>query len=253
MRMPAVFLGHGNPMLALGGNEFSRAWRALGARLPRPRAILCISAHWETAGRRVTAMPEPRTIHDFYGFPPELFAVRYPAPGAPELAARIADLLPGTVGDLDWGLDHGTWAPLRHVYPQADLPVVQLSLDRGSDPPAQLALARKLAPLREEGVLVVGSGNLVHNLRRAKWGGGEPYAWALAFDAAVAQALADDDGAALADYASLHPQALLAVPTPEHYLPMLYVQGVRHPGDRLEFFNEAIDLGSIGMRSFVLN
>lgn len=239
-------------MHAIERDGFSRAWTALGERLPRPEAILCVSAHWETRGSRVTAMPEPRTIHDFFGFPEALFRVQYPAPGSPRLAARLQELLPGLAADREWGLDHGSWSVLCHVYPDAGIPVVQLSLDRNLTPGEHVALARRLAPLREEGVLVLGSGNIVHNLRRIQWQGGDPFDWAEGFDAAVAKALETGNTGNLIDYPALHPQAMLAVPTPEHYLPMLYVQAVRQPEDRLEFFNTGIELGSIGMRSFVL-
>lgn len=254
MRMPAVFIGHGNPMYAIEENDLAREWQALGRRLPRPEAILCVSAHWERDDTAVTAMPRPRTIHDFYGFPQPLFDVRYPAPGAPALAARIQALLPEAVADQDWGLDHGTWAPLRHVFPAADIPLAQLSLNRALSPAAHLALAQRLTPLREEGVLIVGSGNVVHNLRRAKWGSDNAaYDWAVECDRVMADKLAANDTAALVDYPALHPQAMLAVPTPEHYLPLLYVQGVRHADDKIGFFNDQMDMGSMSMRSFVLN
>lgn len=253
MRMPAVFIGHGNPMYAIEESDFARGWQALGQRLPRPEAILCVSAHWETDGTAVTAMPESRTIHDFYGFPQPLFEVRYPAPGAPALTARVQALASEISPDQDWGLDHGTWAPLRHVFPAADIPVAQLSLNRALSPVAHLALAQRLAPLREEGILIVGSGNIVHNLRRAKWGDDNtPYDWAEAVDKVMADKLAANDSAALAAYPELHPQAMLAVPTPEHYLPMLYIQGVRQADDQIEFFNDQMDMGSVSMRSFIL-
>ncbi len=253
MRMPAAFIGHGNPMYAIQEGGFAHAWQALGRRLPRPEAILCVSAHWERDDTAVTAMPQPRTIHDFYGFPQPLFDVQYPAPGAPGLAARVQALLPEVTADQSWGLDHGAWAPLRHVFPAADTPVAQLSLNRTLSPAAHLALAQRLAPLREEGVLIVGSGNLVHNLRRAKWGeDNTPYDWAVELDQLIADKLTVNDNAALAAYPDLHPQAMLAVPTPEHYLPMLYIQGVRHVDDKIEFFNDQLDMGSMSMRSFVL-
>lgn len=252
MRMPALFIGHGTPMHAVREDRVSRVWTALGAELPKPRVVLCVSAHWETGGAAVTGQERPRTIHDFGGFPAELFAVQYPAPGSAWLVERVQALAPDVAVDTAWGLDHGSWAPLRHVFPLADIPVVQLSLARRLQPDDHVALARRLAGLRDEGVLVVGSGNIVHNLRRIQWGGGEPHDWAERFDARVAALIEENDAAALCHYSDL-PDAALAVPTPEHYLPLLYVLGVRHPDDRLQFFNDFIEMGSMSMRSFILH
>lgn len=252
MRMPALFIGHGTPMHAVREDGVSRCWTALGTRLPRPRAILCISAHWETGAAAVTGGERPRTIHDFGGFPAELFAVQYPAPGSAWLVERVQALAPDVAVDTAWGLDHGTWAPLRHLFPQADVPVVQLSLARRLDPAGHLALARRLAGLREDSVMLIGSGNIVHNLRRIQWDGGEPQDWAERFDARATALIEANDVAALCDYQDL-PDAELAVPTPEHYLPLLYVLGVRQPDDRLKFFNDFTEMGSMSMRSFVLH
>jgi 4,5-DOPA dioxygenase extradiol len=251
-RLPAVFLGHGNPMNALRENSWTRAWAALGAGLaPRPRGVLAVSAHWYVAGSAVTAMPEPRTIHDFGGFPRELFAVRYPAAGDPALAARVQQLLaPLPVrADFSWGLDHGTWAVLRHVFPQADVPVVQLSIDETRPAAFHHELGLRLRALRDEGVLLLGSGDVVHNLETYAWGGhpAQPYDWALRFETTVRSRLAAGEHRLLIDYTELGSDALLSVPTPEHYLPLLYVMGASFPGERVSFPAEGVDGGSVSM------
>lgn len=251
-RVPAVFLGHGNPMNALHRNPWTRAWAALGAGLdPKPRAVLAVSAHWYIAGTAVTAMATPRTIHDFGGFPRELFAMRYPAPGDPALAERVAALLaPVPVeADRSWGLDHGTWSVLCHVFPQADVPIVQLSIDETRPPAFHYQLGARLRALRDEGVLIVGSGDVVHNLEAYAWGGrpAQPYDWALRFESTVREHLMAGDHAALTDYAALGDDALLSVPTPEHYLPLLYVLGASVPGEFVTFPTEGIDGGSVSM------
>jgi len=237
--MPALFIGHGSPMNALEDNAWSRAWRRLAADLPAPRAILAISAHWMTHGVGVTAMARPRTIHDFGGFPQALFDIRYPAPGAPWLAERVASLLAPdrVVPDHDWGLDHGTWSVLAHLYPDAAVPVAQLSLDLTQPPDWHLEAGRRLAALRDEGVLLLGSGNVVHNLGLLDWRpGAPPYQhWARRFEDAIRRALVDGDDAALADWPRFGQDARLAVPTVEHYLPLLYIAGTRRPGDALSF------------------
>lgn len=252
-RLPAVFFGHGNPMNALSDNTYTRAWRALGAALPRPRAILAVSAHWYLPGTHVTAMDRPRTIHDFGGFPKELFQVQYPAPGDPALAARVRALLsPLPVGlDLEWGLDHGTWSVLAHVYPEADVPVVQLSIDETKPGAFHYELGRRLLPLRDEGVLIVGSGNLVHNLHAYAWGRHpvEPFDWATRFEEQARQLLLSGDQTPLVAYESLGRDALLSVPTPEHYLPLLYVIALRERGEGVTFPVEGVDGGSISMLS----
>jgi 4,5-DOPA dioxygenase extradiol len=248
--MPVVFVGHGSPMNAIEDNDFHRSWRDLAKRLPRPRAILCVSAHWETAGVAVTSVEHPPTIHDFGGFPPALFAVQYPAPGDPALARRAAALLaPEPVRlDTEWGLDHGAWSVLRAMYPAADIPVVQLSLDTARPGAFHDDLARRLAPLRDEGVLVMGSGNIVHNLRFFRRGPPGPLDWALRFDAAIKAGIEAGDRATTRDYDGLGADARLAVPSPEHYLPLLYVLALRRADDRLSFFNETVE-GGISMTS----
>jgi 4,5-DOPA dioxygenase extradiol len=251
--MPAVFIGHGNPMNALQDNAYTRAWRALGGTLPRPRAVLAVSAHWYLPGTAVTAMGAPRTIHDFGGFPRELYQFQYPAPGDPSLAARVAELLrptPVTL-DQDWGLDHGTWSVLCHVFPGADVPVVQLSLDETQPPQVHHDVGRRLAPLRDEGVLVLGSGNLVHNLHAYAWGRHpvEPFDWAVRFEAAARGFLETGDHGPLVAYETLGREAVLSVPTPEHYLPLLYVVALRRPGDTVTFPVEGVDGGSVSMLS----
>ena len=254
--MPVVFFGHGNPMNALLDNEFSAAWKTVGRALPRPTAVLCVSAHWYIEGTAVTAMPMPRTIHDFGGFPEELFAVEYPAAGAPALAERVRDLLaPVPVAmDRSWGLDHGTWSVLTHVFPDADVPVVQLSIDRDQEPDFHYRLGRALAPLRDEGVLVIGSGNIVHNLHAYAWGRHcpEPLDWAARFDTLARELIERGDDAALVAYEALGADARLSIPTPEHYLPLLYVLGARRADDAVSFPVAGIDGGSVSMLSVQL-
>lgn len=251
--MPAVFFGHGNPLNALARNEYTEGWAAVGRDVPRPRAVLCVSAHWYVPGTAVTAMQTPRTIHDFGGFPRELYEFRYPAPGDPELAARVRDLLaPAPVAlDYNWGLDHGAWSVLCHVFPDADVPVVQLSIDETRPAPFHYELAKRLAPLRDEGVLVVGSGNLVHNLHTYAWGRHEvgPFDWAVRFEESARQLLLAGDDAPLVAYETLGRDALLAAPTPDHYLPLLYVVALRREGEAVTFPVEGVDGGSISMLS----
>lgn len=246
--LPALFIGHGNPLHALAETIHSLAWRDMIADLPRPRAILCISAHWLTRGVAVTAMAQPKTIHDFSGFPEALNAVQYPAPGDPALAAEIARMLsPQEVTlDVDWGLDHGAWAVLTHLYPKADIPVLQLSLDVGKSPAEHFALAQKLQPLREQGVLILGSGNIVHNLGRMNWRQPDSaHDWATRFNHRIRQHLQDHDSTALFDLNDT--DARLAAPTPEHYWPLLYIAAQQMPGDTVSLHNDRIEYGSIGM------
>lgn len=245
MRQPAIFFGHGSPMNALGG-PFADAWRAVGEAVGKPKGVVMISAHWETEGLGVTAQDRPQTIHDFGGFPAELHAMQYPAPGSPGLAARVSELT-GAVQTHDWGLDHGTWSVLAHVWPDADVPVVQLSLNRRLDAQGHFDLARRLVPLRDEGVVIAGSGDFVHNLRTWKRAGGEAYPWAVSFNEAVKAALVRGDDAALIDWVGLAEDAQMSVPTDEHFLPLLYVAAQRLPGDDVSFFNDVIEGGSISM------
>jgi 4,5-DOPA dioxygenase extradiol len=256
MAHPALFLGHGSPMLAIEPGRFTAAWENLGRELPRPQAILAVSAHWYGRGTSVTAQPQPRTIHDFYGFPPALYALQYPAPGAPQLAARVAQLLAPTAVRLDeeWGLDHGSWSVLRYLYPHADIPVIQLSIDASLSGAQHYALAQRLAPLRDAGVLVLGSGNVVHNLRMLQF---DPAvaapAWAVSFNAAVRAAVLAGRHAALAAYESLDAGAALSVPTPEHYLPLLYVLALARADDAVTMPMDGMDLGSISMLGVLVN
>ena len=252
--MPALFIGHGNPMHAITKNPFASTWEKYGRNLPRPKAVLCISAHWETSGTKITAMPAPRTIHDFGGFPQELFDVRYPAPGDPTLATDIVSRITKHTIELDhtWGLDHGAWSVLRRMYPKADIPVLQLSLDMNMSPQQHVRLANDLTILRRRGILIVGSGNIVHNLGRMRWEG-PTYDWAKEFDITSKRLIEQRDITKLAAYESLGTAARMAIPTREHYLPMLYIMGMADGKDHLTFFNESIDLGSVSMRSILLS
>lgn len=249
--MPAFFFGHGNPLNALATNDYTRGWTAIGSSIPKPRAVLCVSAHWYLPGTAVTAMPSPRTIHDFGGFPRELYQVQYPAPGNTKLAARVRDLLAPVPVKLDqtWGLDHGTWSVLCHVFPHADIPVVQLSIDETREPQFHYEVAKLLTPLRNEGVLIIGSGNIVHNLHTYAWGKHEvePFDWAVRFETLARDLLRNDDYGPLVNYESLGRDALLSAPTPDHYLPLLYVIAQRRPGEEVSFPVEGFDGGSISM------
>jgi 4,5-DOPA dioxygenase extradiol len=243
---PAIFFGHGSPMNALGGS-YTAAWREIGEAVGKPKGVVMISAHWETRGLGVTAQTRPETIHDFGGFPPALHAVQYPAPGSPELAARVAELA-GALPVEQWGLDHGTWSVLVHVWPDADVPVVQLSLNRDLTARQHYELARALRPLREEGIVIAGSGDFVHNLRTWKRTGDDgPYPWATSFNEAVKAAFLRGDHDALIDWVDLAEDAQLSVPTDEHYLPLLYVAAQQKPGEPVAFFNDEITGGSISM------
>jgi 4,5-DOPA dioxygenase extradiol len=259
-RMPVLFVGHGSPMNAITDNSWRRSWQALGqefgAKLPRPQLILCISAHWLTQGWHLTGMARPRTIHDFGGFPQELFDQQYPAPGAPAVASRIAaDVRQPTVGldASEWGFDHGTWSVLKPMFPAADIPVLQLSMDYARPPAEHFALGRQLRSLRERGVLIVGSGNIVHNLRATQRGArnDQAYDWALAFDRHVAGQLERGDLAALADFQKLGAVAQMAHPTHDHYLPLLHAAGAADPKEPVRFFNADYQSASIAMRSVV--
>jgi 4,5-DOPA dioxygenase extradiol len=247
--MPAVFVGHGSPMNAIEDNQFSRTWEEMGKALTKPAAILCISAHWETRGAQVTAMAKPRTIHDFGGFPPALYAKQYPAPGSPELAERISRTVKFAKiqQDASWGLDHGTWSVLCRMYPEADIPTLQLSLDRSQNADFHYELGRSLQELREDGILVIGSGNIVHNLRLAAWEA-KAYDWAAAFDRQAAQWIQEGNHEALIHYERQGQPAALSINSAEHYLPLLYILGLKHEGEPILFSNEQVMAGSLSMR-----
>ena len=250
--MPAIFFGHGNPLNAIRQNGYTEGWANIGASIPRPKAILCVSAHWYFPATAVTGMTQPRTIHDFGGFPPELYQVEYPAAGSPDLAQRVQQLLspvPVSFDERTWGLDHGTWSVLCHVFPEADIPVVQLSIDETKPPEFHYQLAQSLSPLRDEGVLVMGSGNLVHNLHTYAWGRHEvdPFDWAVRFETRARELLLSGNDTPLIDYEMLGRDAMLSAPTPDHYLPLLYVIALRRPDDRVTFPVEGFDGGSISM------
>ncbi len=252
MSMPAIFLGHGSPMNAIEANEFAPAWRALGESLPPPKAILCISAHWYTRGSGVTAMTKPRTIHDFGGFPQELYEVQYPALGDLDLAKRTRHLLASKAEitlDQSWGLDHGTWSLLVHLFPKVDIPVVQLSIDATLDHKDHLELGKMISDLREEGYLVLGSGNVVHNLRAsfASQDATDGFDWAKRFDLEVKKRIENRDFLNLAEYEQIGDEAKLAVPTPEHYLPLLYILGTAGPEEELSYVVEGYQWGGISM------
>jgi 4,5-DOPA dioxygenase extradiol len=255
-RMPAIFYGHGNPMNAIEDNVYTRVWQNFGERFPHPKAILAISAHWLTRGTAVTAMTQPETIHDFAGFPAELFHVKYPAPGSPALAARIRELLAPIPVTLDhsWGLDHGTWSVLCKSYPDADVPVVQLSIDAALSPAEHFALGQRLGVLRSEGVMIIGSGNIVHNLRRMTMRmPAEGFDWAHRFNDAMITAILNGDVESVKNYAALGADAALSVPTIEHFFPLLYVLGSRTDGDGVEISANGMQLSAISMTSVVIS
>lgn len=252
--MTSIFFGHGNPMHAIADNSFTQAWSAIGARIGKPKGVVCVSAHWETDGTLVTAMERPRTIHDFYGFPQPLFDVEYDAPGDPKLAREIIDELGEDLikPDTEWGLDHGTWSVLRHVFPDADVPILQVSLDRRKSAAEHFEFARRLRFLRERDILFVGSGNIVHNLRQVDFRSPTGAGWALTANEKLKALVTQFDTGQLVEYRSLGEEVRLAIPTPEHYLPLLYVLAMRAEGERAEIFNDVVELGSISMTSFEL-
>jgi 4,5-DOPA dioxygenase extradiol len=252
-RMPAIFFGHGNPLNALASNAWTDGWAAVGKEIPRPRAVLCVSAHWYLPATLATGSPAPRTTHDFGGFPRELYEVKYPAPGDPGLARRVQELLTPVSVNLDerWGLDHGTWSVLCHVFPEADVPVIQLSIDETQPAEFHYETAKRLTTLRDEGVLIVGSGNLVHNLHAYAWGRQqvEPLDWAVRFEERARELLLAGEHDPLIAYETLGRDAALSVPTPDHYLPLLYVIAQQRGGDEVSFPVKGFDGGSVSMLS----
>jgi 4,5-DOPA dioxygenase extradiol len=254
-RMPVLFVGHGSPMNAIEENEFVEGWRNIGKTIPRPKAILCVSAHWETKGTFVTAVPKPQTIHDFGGFPKALFDVQYPAPGSPELANETKQTITKTVVGLDekWGLDHGAWSVIKNIYPNADVPVIEMSLDYSQGPQYHYDLGKQLAALRNKGVLIIGSGNLVHNLRMVAWDKmNEPeygFDWAIQANTTFKQLIQSGNHKDLINYTTLGREVQLAVPSPDHYLPLLYTLALKEENESVSFFNDKAVMGSLTMTS----
>jgi 4,5-DOPA dioxygenase extradiol len=255
-QMPVLFVGHGNPMNAITDNIYARTWNEMGKKLPLPKAILCVSAHWLTNGTAVTMTDKPKTIHDFGGFPDELFNVQYPAPGAVDYARMAISTVTSTKvhEDFEWGLDHGAWSVLKNMYPQANVPVFQMSIDYGKPPQYHYELGKELASLRNKGVLVVASGNVVHNLGMISWGdSGKKFDWAIEFDGLVKKSIEDNNPTPLIEYQKLGKLASMAHPTNDHYLPLMYTIGLRSKSDKFQFFNDTFDLGSISMRGVIFS
>lgn len=258
-KMPVLFLGHGNPMNAIEENEFVRGWREVGRSIPKPNAILCVSAHWETRGTFVTVAEKPVTIHDFGGFPGELYDVQYPAPGSPELAKETINIVKKTeVGkDSKWGLDHGAWSVIKHLYPDADVPVIEMSLDHYQAPQFHYELAGELSPLREKGILIIGSGNMVHNLRMVAWdkfdADNYAYDWALEASSKMKEYILSGDHKQLINYKSQSQAYNLAIPTPEHYLPLLYALALKEKNEEVRLFNDKAVAGSLTMTSLIID
>lgn len=248
-KMPVLFIGHGNPMYGIEENRFTRGWRSAIEDLPTPKAVVVVSAHWETDGTKVTAMDRPSTIHDFYGFPKELFDVQYPAPGSPELAMRVCESADEVGPDSTWGLDHGTWTILRHLFPDAGIPVIQISLDRRKSSIEHFQFAKTLRWLRDDGVLFIGSGNMVHNLRLANFRATDAHPWAAIADAKLKRLISARETDNLVSYESLGDEVARGIPTPEHYLPFVYALAMSDESDEAEIFNGEIDLASISMTS----
>lgn len=251
-KMPVLFMGHGSPMNGIEDNIFSTTWEKMGRELPLPQAVLVVSAHWLTRGTAVTAMEKPQTIHDFGGFPQALFDVQYPAPGHPELAKETASIIKKTTVGLDheWGLDHGTWSVVRRMYPKANVPVIQLSIDYNKGPQYHYELAQELAALRKKGVLIIGSGNMVHNLRILNWQTPESgYDWAIEMNEIFKNKIEHHDHQALINYEQLGQGAKLSIPTPDHYYPLLYTLGLQDKTDTISFFNDQLSMGSVSMTS----
>ena len=254
-RMPVLFVGHGSPMYVIEENEFTETWKKLGETIPKPKSIICISAHWETRGTHVTAMQTPPTIHDFGGFPSELYEIQYPAPGNPELAKEAIKAITGTQVQADekWGLDHGTWSFIRRMYPKAEIPVIQMSLDYNKSPKEHYELAKELASFRDKGVLIIGSGNIVHNLRKVAWDKPDyeeyGFDWVLEANEILKKLIVADDHKKLINYDLLGREVQMAVPTPDHYLPLLYALALKNGNEELSLFNDKAVMGSLTMTS----
>jgi 4,5-DOPA dioxygenase extradiol len=251
-KMPVLFVGHGNPMNAIEDNEYSRGWTEIAKKIPKPEAILSVSAHWYTEGTRISDAEKPKTIYDMYGFPEELYQVTYSAPGAPELARQVKGMISAAVEiDNSWGIDHGTWSVLHRMYPDADIPVLQLSVDSLTSFDAHFRIGQELSSLREKGVLIMGSGNVVHNLGMAKWGMESGYSWADEFDAYIRDRITARQYGDAVNYSSAGKSAEMAFFTPEHFYPLLYVLGASGSEDRLTIFNDSRTMGSISMTSYL--
>lgn len=254
--MPVLFLGHGSPMNAIEDNAFSREWKKLGQSLPKPNAILCVSAHWETPGTFVTAMPKPKTIHDFGGFPKELFAVQYPAPGSTAIAEETKKAITMTTVEMDhdWGLDHGCWSVIMHMYPKADVPIIQLSLDYRKDAAYHYEIGMQLQALRRKGVMIIGSGNMVHNLGIMDWKNADGgYDWAVKANDTFKNLISNNDHKALVNYSKLGREVQLSIPSPEHYLPLLYILALKNEKEKVTYFNDQEVYGSIAMTSLIIS
>ena len=255
--MPLLFVGHGSPMNAIEDNEFSSRWKQMGKEIPKPKAVLIISAHWLTRGTQITAMEHPKTIHDFGGFPKQLFDFQYPAPGDPKLAKETTSIIHSTIVGLDhdWGLDHGAWMIVCNMYPEANIPVLQLSIDYTREAQYHYDLAKELASLRKKGVLIIGSGNMVHNLRMVEWsmikGGG--FDWTISVNEKFKNLISNNEHAQLINYQKLGKEAMLAIPTPDHYLPLMYVLGLKGKNENISFFNDKAVGGSLTMTSVKIN
>ncbi len=256
--MPVLFMGHGSPMNAIESNIFTKGWQSISQKIEKPKAILCISAHWETRGTQITAMPNPRTIHDFGGFPQALFDVEYGVPGNPELAGTIKQNAMPTIIDLDyqWGLDHGAWSVIMQMYPNADVPVIQMSLDLNKSPKFHYELAKELKFLRTQGVLIVGSGNIVHNLGRMDWANmnktNHGYDWAIETNTRIKEFILNKDHQSLIHFDKMGKAFQLSIPTPEHYLPLLYALALQEENEETNFFNDVLVGGSISMASIII-
>jgi 4,5-DOPA dioxygenase extradiol len=250
--MPAIFFGHGSPMNAIEDNRYTKSWVEIEKSIPKPKAILTISAHWESHDTKLTSNLKQKTIHDFYGFPKELYDIQYNPNGDAKLVKDVQGLIPEVKADESWGLDHGTWSVLRHLYPKADIPVLQLSIDKNKSPKDHYEMAKKLRSLREKGILIIGSGNIVHNLRMINWNKvAKPYTWAIDFNDSIKKAIQDKNHNKILDYKKLE-GAKESVQTPEHFIPLIYILALRGDGDKISFFNDEIEMGSLSMTSILI-